>query len=359
MIQLDAWTAHKPDAPFVRRTSTPAPLNSKMETLSTGREIDKLIDLLVENALVVVPGPKIARQCGVTRSGVWMWIKKLREHGVEIDSRRGEGYQLRKLPDLLTPGLVRRALGECEIGKRITHYFTVSSTNSVALGLAAGNAPHGAVVTAEEQTAGRGRMGRKWYSEKSSGIYASVILRPPLAPAAAAILTLMAGVALSRAVEEETHLAADIRWPNDLMLGGKKAGGILTEMTSDLDRIQSVVVGIGLNVNHTAMPTELRASASSLRLEGGKIHSRVQILARLLRQLDRNYRMLLGQGSASVINAWEQKSSYARGKRVLVRTASGERAGMTDGLEPNGALRMRFDDGRTESLLSGEVIEIK
>src|SRR5215467_8271414 len=172
----------------------------------TDRRIDKLIHLLVTNATVVVPGPKIASEIGVTRSTVWTWIEKLRALGVEIKGHPATGYQLKKLPDVLVPSLVRR-----ELGRKIVHYFRTDSTNSTALQMAAKGAPHGTVVLAEEQTAGRGRFGRVWYSEKSSGIYASVILRPELSPAAAPALTLVAGLAAHHAVAQVTGLAVDIR----------------------------------------------------------------------------------------------------------------------------------------------------
>ncbi|MGH9352078.1 MAG: biotin--[acetyl-CoA-carboxylase] ligase [Terriglobia bacterium] len=325
----------------------------------TDRRIDKLIHLLVENATVVVPGPKIADEIGVTRATVWMWIEKLRSQGVKIRGLAGGGYQLQKLPDVLTPSLVSAALGECGMGRKIIHYFVAGSTNTLALRFASDGAPHGTVVVAEEQSAGRGRFGRSWYSEKSAGIYASVILRPPLAPSAASILTLMASLAVYQAVADLTGLAPDIRWPNDLLLGGKKVGGILTEMNAELDRVHAVVVGIGLNVNHQNMPAEIRPVATSLRMASGKVYSRVQLLAGLLRQLQHFYRILLGQGSGAIAQAWEQRSTFARGKRVRVKTGGGESLAVTEGLESSGALRLKFDDGRAAALVSGEVIEIK
>ncbi|MGH9378376.1 MAG: biotin--[acetyl-CoA-carboxylase] ligase [Terriglobia bacterium] len=325
----------------------------------TDRRIDKLIHLLVENATVVAPGPKIADEIGVTRGTVWMWIEKLRRQGVKIRGLAGGGYQLQKLPDVLTPSLVSAALGECEMGRKIIHYFVAGSTNTLALRFASDGAPHGTVVVAEEQLAGRGRFGRSWYSEKSAGIYVSVILRPPLAPSAAPILTLMAGLAIHQAVAELTGLAPDIRWPNDLLLGGKKMGGILTEMNAELDRVHAVVVGIGLNVNHQDMPAGIRPVAISLRMESGKVYSRIQLLAGVLRQLQHFYCILLGQGSGAIARMWEQKSTFARGKRVRVKTDAGELLAVTEGLESTGALRLKFDDGRAAALVSGEVIEIK
>ncbi len=330
-----------------------------MAAAATDRKIDKLIGLLVRNATVVVPGPKIASEIGVTRSTVWLWIEKLRSLGAEIKGYPSSGYQLQKLPDILAPSLLRSELGDGKFGHKIVHYFRTDSTNTDALRLAAKGAPHGTLVVAEEQTAGRGRFGRAWYSERASGIYASLILRPPLPPAAAPVLTLMAGLAAHHAIHRTTCLAVDIRWPNDLLLNGKKVCGILTEMNAELDRIHSVVLGIGINVNHREMPAELRSIASSLRIEGKKTYSRTQLLVALLKELERHYHLLLEEGGAAIVNAWSAASSFAQGKRVRVLTGSGGFVGTTDGVEPSGALRVRHEDGAVESLVAGEVVEVK
>ena len=326
---------------------------------STDRHLDKLIHLLVQNATVVVPGPKIAAEIGVSRSTVWDWIEKLRELGVEIRGLPATGYQLARLPDLLVPSLLRPELGECQIGHKIVHYFRIDSTNTVALRIASDGAPHGTIVLAEEQTAGRGRFGRTWYSEQSSGIYVSIILRPALAPSAAPVLTLMAGVAAQAALERATGFKADIRWPNDLLLNGKKLCGILTEMNAEVDRLHAVVIGIGINVNHREIPGELRSIATSLRLEGSKLYSRVQILVTLLREIEHYYQLLLREGNQAIIDRWTVVSSYAQGKRIRVLTGKGEFQAVTAGLEPGGALRVRRGDGREEPLVAGEIVELK
>jgi len=326
---------------------------------STDRKIDKLIHLLVKHATVVVPGPKIASEAGVTRFKVWEWIERLRALGVEIRGVVAKGYQLVRIPDLLVPSLVRPELGDHEIGHNIVHYFRTESTNDVALKLATEGVANGTVVVAEEQTAGRGRLGRAWYSEKSSGIYISVVLRPPLSPAAAPVLTLMAGVAAQQAISSTTGLAVDIRWPNDLLVNRKKVCGILTEMNAELDRLHAVVLGIGINVNHTQMPAELRAIASSLRMEAHRPVSRVQLLVAVLRELERHYHLLLKEGSTAITERWAEASTFACGKRVRAVTAAGEILATTAGLDPSGALRIRRDDGREESLVAGEVTEVK
>jgi BirA family biotin operon repressor/biotin-[acetyl-CoA-carboxylase] ligase len=329
----------------------------------TDRRIDKLIHLLVTNATVVVPGPKIASEIGVTRATVWTWIEKLRALGVEILGHPSSGYQLRKLPDVLVPSLIRPELGDIQIGHRFVHYFKTESTNDAAMALAKADRPntssHGTVVVAEEQTAGRGRLGRSWYSEKSAGIYTSVILRPPLSPAVAPVLTLMAGVAAQTAVAATTGLRVDIRWPNDLLVDGKKVCGILTEMSAEVDRVHAVVIGIGINVNNQQMPAELKNIATSLRMAGGRVYSRAQIFVALFKELDRHYRLLIAEGSAAIARRWAAASTYAEGKQIRVLTNSGGFLATTLGLEPTGALRVRREDGSEAVLASGEVTEVK
>ena len=326
---------------------------------STERKIDKMLRLLVKNATVVVPGPKIASQMGVSPSAVFLWVEKLRGLGVEIKGHVGTGYQLSKIPDILLPSLIKAELGEGEIGHSIVHHFRTDSTNTVALSLAQQGAAHGTVVVAEEQTAGRGRLGRTWYSEKSSGIYASLILRPSLSPAAAPILTLMAGVATQHALSSVTGLDVDIRWPNDLLVNGKKVCGILTEMSAELGRLHAIVLGIGINVNHGEMPGELRSVATSLRIESRRSWSRVQIFIALLKELERYYRLLLQKGSAAIVERWAAASTYASGKRVRTVTAEAESVATTVGVDPSGALRVRYDDGHEEALVAGEIAEVK
>ena len=321
--------------------------------------MDRLLDLLVENATVVVSGGKMADHVGVARSTIWRWVEKLRAMGVEIRGHGGAGYQLKKLPDILLPSLVREHFRAEQIGHRVVHYFRTDSTNSDAMKLAGEGEPHGTVILAEEQTAGRGRFGRSWYSERSSGIYLSVILRPSLSPSLAPMLSLMAGLAVQEAIHSATGLQADIRWPNDLLLGKKKVCGILTEMNAEVDRLHYVIVGIGINVNHRKIPNNLTRIATSLRLQGKKEYSRLALLIALLRALEQNYRLLLAEGPAVVAERWSAGSSFASGKRIRARTGSEEFKATTLTLEPTGALRVRHDDGREESLLSAEIIEVK
>ena len=223
--------------------------------------------------------------------------------------------------------------------------------------------PHGAVVLAEEQTAGRGRAGRTWASERSAGIYCSILLRPPIPPAHAPLLTLVAGLAARDAAAEDLDALPDIRWPNDLLIrhpgeDSRKFCGILTEMHCEPDRVHYAVVGIGMNVNQTKMPDPLADIATSLRIETDKVHSRLELLIRLLRHLDRYYNQFLAEGAAPILRRFAEVSSYFKGKHVRITTAKESFTGTTAGLEPTGVLRVARDDGRgIEPVLAGDVAE--
>jgi BirA family transcriptional regulator, biotin operon repressor / biotin---[acetyl-CoA-carboxylase] ligase len=325
---------------------------------TTDRRIDALLTLLAENSTIVISGAKIAREIGVTRQQVWRWIEQLRRLGVRVKGHPRTGYHIERVPDILVPQMLSHRLYGTPFARRIFHFFKVDSTNSVAMQLGESGEPHGAVVLAEEQTAGRGRAGRSWTSERSAGIYCSILLRPPIPPAHAPLLTLVAGLAARDAAAEDLDALPDIRWPNDLLVGGRKFCGILTEMHAEPDRIHYAVVGIGINVNQSKMPADLAAIATSLRIENGKMHSRFELLIRLLQYFDRYYNQFLADGALPVLRRFAQVSSYYEGKRVRITTATEAFTGITAGLEPSGVLRVARDDGRgIEAVLSGDVAE--
>jgi len=323
----------------------------------TDRRIDALLTLLSENTTIVISGAKIAKEIGVTRGTVWRWVQKLRALGVDVSGHPRTGYHIERIPDILAPKLISRSLLNTPFWKSMYHFFKVESTNDIAMKLGDDGQPHGAVVIAEEQTAGRGRAGRSWTSEKSAGIYCSVLLRPQISPRDASLLTLAAGLAARDAVAEELDVAPDIRWPNDLLLRGRKFCGILTEMHAEPDRVRYAVVGVGINVNQQHMPAALAATATSLRMEDERVHSRLEILVRLLRHLDRYYNFLLAEGPQPILRRFAEVSSYYQGKRVRITTPGETFVGTTAGLEPTGVLRVARDDGRIEPVISGDVAE--
>jgi len=267
-------------------------------------------------------------------------------------------------PESLAP-LVRNTI----FSGNIHHYLQTESTNLLAMeaGARGGgtheDGPEGAVFLADEQTAGRGRKGHSWLSERDAGIYCSFLLYPPLSPGDSLWLALITGVAAQDAVREITGLQADIRWPNDLLLNEKKFAGILTEMSSEGPRVNYAVVGIGINVNHPAFPADLQDTATSLRLETGRPWPRLDLIGALVRAFDREYRALLRAMSSPIrtpalrfepiMRRVESRSSYAMGKLVEV-SEDGGYSGITDGLDPRGFLRVRTDKG-LRIVISGSV----
>jgi BirA family biotin operon repressor/biotin-[acetyl-CoA-carboxylase] ligase len=329
------------------------------ETLpgTTDRRIAALVTLLAENATIVVSGARVAREIGVSRSTVWKWVERLRELGVRVKGHPRTGYFLERVPDILTADMLRQRLKGSLFGKHIYHFFKVDSTNRVALDLGHAGEPEGAVILGEEQTAGRGRAGRGWHSERAAGIYVTLLLRPKLAPVQAPLLTMMAGLSAHSAIQAQTGLAVDLKWPNDLLIGGKKTGGILTEMHAEPAQVRFVIVGIGLNVNQEKFPSELAASATSLRVESGRPQSRLELLVRLLREFERDYNDFLSEGPAAVIERFTRISSYAQGKRVRVSNGRENFTGTTAGLGPEGLLLVKRDSGQVTTVIAGDVAE--
>src|SRR5215472_13219833 len=325
---------------------------------TTDRRVAGLLRLLAENATIVISGARIAREIGVSRSTVWRWVQRLRELGVKVKGQAATGYFLEKVPDILTPDVLKQRLKGSLFGKHIYHFFKPDSTNRVPPELGHADEPEGAVVLAEEQSAGRGRAGHSWHSERAAGIYVTLLLRPKLAPVQAPLLT-MAGLSAHAAVEAVTGLPVDLKWPNDLMVRGKKAGGILTEMHADPVEVRFVAVGMGLNVNQEKFPVELAGTATSLRIETGKIQSRMELLVRLLREFESDYNLFVREGVASVVKRFEVLSSYAHGKRVRVTNGSESYLGTTVGLGPEGLLQVERDDGRVVTVIAGEVAEAR
>jgi BirA family biotin operon repressor/biotin-[acetyl-CoA-carboxylase] ligase len=326
---------------------------------TTDRRLAGLLTLLAENSMIVISGARIAKEIGVSRSTVWRSVQRLRALGVKVKGQPATGYFLEQTADILTPEMLRQRLKGSLFGKRIYHFFKTDSTNRVALELGHAGEPEGAVVLAEEQTAGRGRAGRVWHSDRAVGIYVTVLLRPRLAPVQAPLLTMMAGLSARSAVQAVTGLTVDLKWPNDLLLNGKKTGGILTEMHAEPGQIRFVIVGIGLNVNQEKLPGALADTATSLRVETGKSQSRMELLVRLLREFENDYNRFLREGVESVVARFEEVSTYAKGKRVRVTNGTESYVGTTAGLGPEGLLQVERDDGKVMTVIAGDVTEAR
>lgn len=258
--------------------------------------------------------------------------------------------------DLLLPEKILPRLRTQSFGKMIHHHDRVASTNDLANQLAMEGASEGTLVLAEEQFSGRGRLGRTWTSERFSGIYASLILRPKIKPREAPILNLAAAVAVSSGIRDVVTLETDIKWPNDVMVNGHKCCGILTEMSAEFDKIQFLIAGIGINVNQMKFPPELENKASSLCLEAKREISRIEILVSVLKRFEDLYAEFLREGRSVVLEQWIQRSSYASGKKVVVESGSRRIAGITVGLGEDGTLQVRTENGQIETIMNGDLV---
>jgi BirA family biotin operon repressor/biotin-[acetyl-CoA-carboxylase] ligase len=325
----------------------------------TDRRLAALLTLLAENATIVISGARIAREIGVSRSTVWRWVERLRELDVKVKGQPRTGYFLEKVHDILTPDLLHKRLKGRLFGKRILHFFKTDSTNRVAMELGYAGEPEGAVVLAEEQTAGRGRAGRAWHSERGTGLYFTLLLRPKLSPVQAPILTMLAGIAAHSAITAQTGVSPDLKWPNDLLLNDKKIGGTLTEMHAEPSQIRFVIIGCGINVNQETFPEELTGVATSLRRETGHSHSRLELLVRLLSEFETDYNRFLREGIAPVIERFQRISPFANGKRVRVDNGVHSYAGVTTGLSPEGLLLVKKYDGQIQAVIAGDVTEVR
>jgi BirA family biotin operon repressor/biotin-[acetyl-CoA-carboxylase] ligase len=304
-----------------------------------------------------VAGTELCQQLGVTRAAVWSHIESLREAGFEIIASPHRGYQLVAAPDaLLAVDLQSRQRNGQLIGNTIRVLPQTTSTNDEASRAALEGHPEGLVIFAESQSAGRGRMGRRWSSPAGRGLWFSVLLRPSLAPSECTQLTAASANALVRAIQSTTGITPEIKWPNDLLIKGKKIAGILTEMSAELEHVRSVILGIGIDANQTAseFPVDLRPIATSLKLATGKTVSRADLAEAVLRELDREYARILAGQFAAVAEEWGSRCSTL-GKQVTIDMGARRVRGRAEALDENGALLLRTEHGRIERIIGGEV----
>ncbi|HTS47850.1 MAG TPA: biotin--[acetyl-CoA-carboxylase] ligase [Bryobacteraceae bacterium] len=235
--------------------------------------------------------------------------------------------------------------------RRIDRHTSIDSTMNEARRLAAEGCESGTVVVAEEQTAGQGRYGRTWHSEAGSGLYVSIVLRHTFAPNDIPAVTLALGLAAVDAIQKTTHLACDLRWPNDVLIHSKKCAGILTQLEGS-----AIIAGIGINVNQAEFPDELNAIATSLRIaSGGRMHSREHLLMELISEVDRYWELLQREGRRPILELFARASSFVSGRRVDVDLGSGVVRGTTAGLTESGFLLLRRDDGSENVIVAGGV----
>ncbi len=319
----------------------------------------KLAKRLLEAGEEPVSGQQLAEEFGISRTAIWKHMKELEEMGYEIGSVRKKGYRIEKSPDRLKGFAIQAGLGTKRIGQRITYLEQCASTQIIAHQLAQEGAPDGTVVISELQTEGRGRLSRKWDSADGKGIWMSVLLRPDVPPHKAPQFTLVTAVAVIRAIRKVTGLEPAIKWPNDILFGSKKATGILTELQSDADGIQALIIGIGINVNQETadFDPEVRKIATSLYLEAGKEVSRLELAQDMLRSLELYTDLYIAEGFTSLKHLWEAHSATI-GKAVRARMAKETLEGIAEGITEDGVLQLRTADGKLHGIYSAD-IEVK
>ncbi len=304
-------------------------------------------------------GAAISAQLGVSRSQIWKHIEALRRCGYGIDGAAGDGYRLRSIPDRLYPAEIRAGLETRWLGREIHYYDSIDSTNRAALELGRAGAVHGTTVIAEGQRAGRGRLGRSFYSPPHLNLYSSTVLRPALTTAEAPTLILAAAVGVADSIAEcvGDEEAVEIKWPNDVLLGGLKTSGISMEMSAEATRIEFAVLGIGvnLNVDRETFPREFRDSATSLRSHCGRQIDRIRFTRRLYRILEDVIDAHAEGGFTELRPRFEARFRMT-GKRVsVIEAGDSQRTGVVLGVGANGALRIEQDDGRVAEVIAGDV----
>ncbi len=314
---------------------------------------EKVLQALQESG-DYLSGEALSALLGVSRTAVWKAVRALRAAGYEIESHPRVGYRLTGTPGAPTAEAVRRHLQTQQLGRSFIYRQEIDSTNREARRQAEAGAPHGLVVLAERQTAGRGRLTRHWESPAGTGIWMSLLLRPPFSPQRAPRLTLLAALAVCQALQESGVRDVGIKWPNDIMIRGKKVCGILTEMRADMDRMEWAVVGIGLNVGQRQFPAELAETASSLYLSCGRDFDRAALTAGILLAYERNYEILLAEGFAPIRAAWKE-NCVTLGRPVTARIFEQCWEGVAEDIDSEGSLLVRQADGELVTVLAGDV----
>jgi BirA family biotin operon repressor/biotin-[acetyl-CoA-carboxylase] ligase len=303
-----------------------------------------------------VSGEEISKQLGISRQALWKHTQELRETGYDIVAVPHLGYCLVSSPDRLFPYEISNRLHTKVIGKEIHYFDEISSTMDAAMRLGMEGAHEGTIVVAEAQAKGKGRLGRSWASPRYKGIYASLILRPDIAPNICPVLTLLAAVSICEAIKTAVGIEAQIKWPNDIFIQNKKLGGILTELNAEMDVTSFIVIGIGINVNtdKKALPP----AATSLRELKKEPVNRVELLQEVLRALEANYVNFQKEGSALVLEKWRGQA-VTLGKRVRVLSQHEQLEGEAVDIDTDGGLLLRDDSGLMRKVMSGDIIHCR
>lgn len=316
---------------------------------------EKIIDFL-KRKQGYISGEEISDHLKISRQALWKHIQELKDAGYDIVAVPHLGYHLVSLPDRLLPVEISHELGTKFMAKKIHYFQALSSTMDFALQLGMNQAPEGTIVVAESQTKGRGRLGRVWSSPKYKGIYLSLILKPKILPNQASLLTLLSAVSICEAIKEITGLDIKIKWPNDVMLYNKKLGGILTELSAEMDEIHFMVIGIGLNVNNDKKT--LVSAAASLREYKKENINRTELLQEILRKIEANYLFFQEKGGRFIIDKW-RNYNITLGRRIKVICRKEHIEGQAVDIDIDGGLLVRDDSGFIKKVMAGDVVHCR
>ena len=314
---------------------------------------DKILSLFRSNPDAFVSGQEISQTLNISRAAVWKQVESLREQGFKIEAQRSKGYRLLGGPDLLLADEIKTGLTCQHLGGSLICLSEVDSTNARARQLAEQDAAEGTVVIADRQSAGRGRLGRRWESPSAVNLYCSILLRPQIPVQQAPQLTFLSAVAVAETLHQLYKLPAKVKWPNDVLVAGKKIAGLLNEMNAETEQIHFVILGVGINLNMTAeqLPEELNYPATSVLLETGEKIERTTFVREFLRRLDRYYGEFLAEGFVPIRRRWEALCDMMN---LRVQIDQGMQ-GTVVGLDTDGALRLQLDDGQVERIMAGDV----
>lgn len=303
-----------------------------------------------------ISGEVLGKRLNISRAAVWKHINELRHLGYQIESSPKTGYSFVKNTTLLLPEEISRGLRSSVMGKYIKYYREVSSTQDIAASMANQGAPEGTIIVAEMQHEGRGRMGRRWVSPFKEGIYLSLILRPKLLPSQLIQIPLIAGLALLKAIIHTLPLRPSIKWPNDILIGSKKVAGILTEMSSEIDGVNYIILGVGINVNTpvAVLSEQTMGIGTSLIGEYGKYTQRAGLLQAFLGEFELIYRKYLSSGFGPLRKEW-QAFDIVLGRRVRVNNGNRPIEGKAMGIDDDGFLLVKTDDNHISRIINGDV----
>lgn len=317
---------------------------------------ERLIELLALNGTVFISGQHISETLEISRTAVWKQMKRLEKEGYQIEGVPNKGYRIVAFPLKMSKNTLQWGLQTNWLGKNMIHQIKMASTQTKANQLAQEGCPHGTVVIADRQETGRGRMNRSWFSDNDLGVWLSIVLRPDVPPLQGPQFTLVAATVLAELIEQDVGITPAIKWPNDILINGKKIAGILTEMQAEQDKINHIVIGIGLNVNQIAesFEKEISKRATSLKIETGETFEKQKLIQSLLQRFETAFDRYQLTGFSEVKDKWES-FGFKINEEVSYRSGNVEKQGIIRGISTDGALVIENKQNQIETLYSAEI----